>query len=75
MGTTGIHVIPTCTLWGGASLGYPTIQEREDRDEEVGKESFVIKVQEEALKWAEGEWTKTEEHKGQRTWKVRQGKR
>jgi hypothetical protein len=60
MGVKGI--IPTSELWGGAVLERSTIQEREDQDEKVGKEIFVMKVQEEALKWAESEWKKTEEH-------------
>jgi hypothetical protein len=43
---------------------YKTIQEKEDEYEEVGPETFDMKVQEEALKWAEGSWIKTSEHAG-----------
>ena len=58
-------IIQTSELWGGSLLGYPIIQEREDRDKKVGEETFMIKVQEKALKWAEGKWKKIEEHKVQ----------
>ena len=43
---------------------YKTIQEKEDEYEDVGPEAFDMKVQEEALKWAEGSWIKTSEHAG-----------
>jgi hypothetical protein len=50
--------------WGGAAIAEQTIQEREDLFEETGQEIYEMKVHEEALKWAEGEWVKIEEYKG-----------
>jgi hypothetical protein len=56
--------IPKSEGWTRTGIVKQTIQEREGRYEKIGPETFVIKVQEEALEWAEGEWVKIEEHKG-----------
>jgi hypothetical protein len=51
-------------FWGAALLNKLAIQEREGRNENIGEESFEMKVQAEALKWAEGKWTKVAQYMG-----------
>jgi hypothetical protein len=60
-------IIPTREYFGPRHIDIlekPTTQQREDRNESVGDEAFVLEAEEEALKWAEGKWIKVKEHKG-----------
>ena len=48
-------LLPINEEWASTALAEKTIQEREDLFEKIGPETFEMKVQEEAIKWAEGE--------------------